>query len=91
MTKFRAVNVYKRVTKGITKGKGDNQYSKQERQGKVAFNERNSYTTQQQGPAVCAQEDPKQKQDRAQGRARTGQSPNNTWKEIITDKEIKCN
>ncbi|XP_060569863.1 uncharacterized protein LOC132728268 [Ruditapes philippinarum] len=43
-------------------------YDKQDRQGKAAFNERNptrpSYKSQWQG----AQEDPKQKQDRAQGR-----------------------
>jgi hypothetical protein len=44
-------------------------------QGKSAFNECNPNMTQQQEPvAKGAQEDPKQKQDRAQGRARTGLS-----------------
>jgi hypothetical protein len=45
-------------------------YDKQDQQGKAVFNERNTHTTQRQG----AQEDPKQKQDRTQCRARTGQS-----------------
>jgi hypothetical protein len=36
-----------------------------------------------------AQADPKQKHDRAQDRARTGQSPND--KQFVTDKEFKEN
>jgi hypothetical protein len=45
---------------------------KQDQQGKAAFNERNLHTTQQQEPAAGAQEDPKQKQPRAKGRAWAG-------------------
>jgi hypothetical protein len=44
-------------------------YDKQDRQGKAAFNERKpSNKRQRQG----AQEDPKEKQDRAQGRVLAG-------------------
>jgi hypothetical protein len=54
------------VNSSITK------YDKQDRQGKAAFNERSPHPTQQQAPVARSQEDPKQKQDRAQGRARAG-------------------
>jgi hypothetical protein len=46
------------------------EYDKQDQQGKVTCNERNPNTTQQHGTG--AQEDRKQKQDTAQGRAWTG-------------------
>jgi hypothetical protein len=42
---------------------------KQDQQGKAAFNERSPHMTKQQRQG--AQADPKQKQDRAQSRART--------------------
>jgi hypothetical protein len=47
-------------------------YDKQDQQRKVAYNERNPHTTQQQEQRQGDQEDAKQKQDRAQGRTRTG-------------------
>jgi hypothetical protein len=47
-------------------------YDKQDQQEKAAFNERNHHTIKQQEPATMRQDDPKQKQDTAEGRARTG-------------------
>jgi hypothetical protein len=50
-------------------------YDKNGQQGKSAFNERNPHTTQQQeSVARSLGGPPKKEQDRAQGRARTGQS-----------------
>jgi hypothetical protein len=47
-------------------------YNKQNQQGKVVFNERKHHTTKKQKQwQGAAQEDSKQKQDIAQGRART--------------------
>jgi hypothetical protein len=47
-------------------------YDKQDHQGKGAFNERSPHPTQQQEPAARSPGGPKQKQERAQGRARVG-------------------
>jgi hypothetical protein len=44
-------------------------YDKQDQQGKAAFNERNPTRSSNKRQWQGAQEDPKQKQDRAQGRA----------------------
>jgi hypothetical protein len=49
-------------------------YNKQDQQGKAAFNERNPHTTQQQEPVARSPDGLQTKQDRAQDRARTGQS-----------------
>jgi hypothetical protein len=46
--------------------------STQDQQGKVAFKERNPLRTSNKNHWQGAQADPKQKQDRAQDRARTG-------------------
>jgi hypothetical protein len=48
-------------------------YDKQDQKGKAASNERNPHLLSNKSQWQGAQEDPKQKQDRAQGRARAGQ------------------
>jgi hypothetical protein len=47
-------------------------YDKQDQQGKAAFNERNPHPTSNKSQWQGAQEDPKQKHTRAQGRAWAG-------------------
>jgi hypothetical protein len=52
--------------------RGSTKYDKQDQQGKEAFNECNPARPSNKYQWQEAQEDPKQKQDRAQGRALTG-------------------
>jgi hypothetical protein len=47
------------------------EFYKQDQQGKAAFIERNPTRLSNKNQRPGAQDDPKQKQDRAQGRART--------------------
>jgi hypothetical protein len=56
----------------VNKDKFLNQYDKQDRQGKAALNERSPHPTSNKRQRQGAQEDPKEKQDRAQGRVRAG-------------------
>jgi hypothetical protein len=60
-------------------------YDKQDQQGQVAFNERNPHTISNNRLWQRVQGNPKQKQDRAQGRAWAGQSLKSHIKEIISN------